>query len=485
MIQGCGSDVGKSVLTAGLCRVFWRRGIRVAPFKPQNMSNNAAVTVDGGEIGRAQALQALACGLEPHSDMNPVLLKPTPGQGAQLVVQGRVQGSRAASPIQAGKAALMQPVMESFLRLSRAHQLVLVEGAGSPAETNLRHNDIANMGFAHRANVPVVLVGDIDRGHVIAALVGTRAVLSPEDNAMIAGFIINKFRGDPSLFAAGRQEITRHTGWADMGLVPWTDTAQALPSEDAVVLQSRRKEAGGGLKVVVPLLPGIANFDDFDALRAEPGIDLHFLSPSEVLDARTELVILAGAKATIADLAFLRRQGWDIDILAHVRRGGQVIGICGGYQMLGRAIADPLGVEGPAGEVAGLGLLDIETRLTSDKTLQQAGGHFSQTGVPFSGYEIHVGQSFGPGLDRPWLTLGDGRNDGAISPDGRVRGTYVHGLFDHGAARRHILSSFAVASEGHNHQARTLEALDRLADLLEATLDIPALTRLSGLKGPA
>ncbi len=477
MIQGCGSDVGKSVLVAGLCRLFANRGLTVRPFKPQNMSNNAAVTVDGGEIGRAQALQALACRTPPTVDMNPVLLKPQSDIGAQLIVRGVMAGTWQARGYQEAKAGLLDTVVESFRRLEAEADLVLVEGAGSPAESNLRAGDIANMGFARAAGVPVVLVGDIDRGHVIAALVGAHAVLDAEDRAMIRGFLINKFRGDPSLFDDGRAEIVRRTGWADLGMAPWLAAARALPAEDAVTLD--RVETGGGrrVKIIVPLLSRIANFDDFDALRAEPGVDFAFVPPGTPLPGDADLVILPGTKATLADLAFLRAQGWDIDLLAHVRRGGRVLGVCGGYQMLGRRISDPGGVEGPAGEAQGLGLLDAETVLTGEKTLRPVSGRFGD--APFEGYEMHVGRTTRGGA--AMLALDDGGVDGAVSADGRIAGCYVHGLFNRPEARGAILGQLGAASSGVDQRQAVDAALDALAAALEQAFDIEALSKIAGL----
>ena len=482
MIQGCGSDVGKSTLVAGLCRLFADRGLRVRPFKPQNMSNNAAVTVDGGEIGRAQALQAQACRTPATVHMNPVLLKPQSDVGAQLIVQGRMQGSWTAAAMQARKPALLAPVLESFARLQAEADLVLVEGAGSPAETNLRQGDIANMGFARAAGVPVVLTGDIDRGHVIAAVVGAHAVLAPEDRAMIQGFLINKFRGDPALFDAGRAEIVRRTGWPDLGMAPWLPAARRLPAEDAVVLQAAPQGRGEArVKIVVPLLPSIANFDDFDALRSEAAIDFAFLPPGRALPGDVDLVILAGAKATLSDLARLRAEGWDVDLLAHVRRGGRVLGVCGGYQMLGRRIADPHGLEGSPGDGEGLGLLDVETVLSVAKTLRRVEGRLAGSGAGFEGYEIHLGATHGPDATRPLLYMADGRPDGAVSPDGRVSGGYVHGLFDRGEARRALLAELGAASSGRDRSADIEADLDILAAALSTSLDIDAIARIAGL----
>ncbi|MBD3818262.1 MAG: cobyric acid synthase [Brevundimonas diminuta] len=485
MIQGCGSDVGKSVLVAGLCRVFANRGLRVRPFKPQNMSNNAAVTAPDpegriGEIGRAQALQALACRTPATVDMNPVLLKPQSDTGAQLVVRGQVEGVWQAAGYQDRKVALLDVVLDSFRRLQAEADLVIVEGAGSPAETNLRAGDIANMGFARAADVPVVLVGDIDRGHVIASLVGAHAVLDDEDRAMIRGFIINKFRGDPALFDQGRTEITRRTGWADLGMAPWLADARALPAEDAVVLERSGGGRGGKVRIAVPMLSRIANFDDFDPLRHEPGVDFGFVPPGQALPGDADLIILPGTKATLADLAFLRTQGWDVDIAAHVRRGGRVLGVCGGYQILGRMISDPDGVEGVAGSAPGLGLLDVETVLAGAKTLRRVEGRLTPSGAAVEGYEIHIGRTDGPDAVRP-VAMIDGAAHGARSGDGRIAGLYVHGLFDRAEARAALLTEVGAASDGVDQGARVDQALDRIAAVLETHFDIPALARIAGL----
>ena len=481
MIQGCGSDVGKSVIVAGLCRLFTNRGYRVRPFKPQNMSNNAAVTADGGEIGRAQALQAIACRTPPTVDMNPVLLKPQSDTGAQVIVRGQMQGTQQARAFQSRKVEMLGIVMECFRRLEADSDLVIVEGAGSPAETNLRQGDIANMGFAREADVPVVLVGDIDRGHVIAALVGAHTVLSPKDKAMIRGFIINKFRGDPTLFKDGRADIVTRTGWPNLGMVPWLAAIRKLPAEDAVVLDpTAPAQLAKTLRIVAPLFSRIANFDDFDPLRAEPNVSFSFIPPGTPLPGDADLVILPGTKATRADLAFLRAQGWDIDLLAHARRGGKVLGICGGFQMLGRSVADPDGIEGPPGESPGLGLLDVDTVLTGDKVLRSVAGRLAATGAPFQGYEMHVGRTEGRDLARPYLHIG-AVPDGATSPDGLCAGTYVHGLFAEGAARAAMLSAFGVASDGKDHMAVVDALLDDIANDLAAALDIDALAAIAGL----
>ncbi|HJV40246.1 cobyric acid synthase [Caulobacter sp.] len=479
MIQGCGSDVGKSVLVAGLCRLFANRGLTVRPFKPQNMSNNAAVTGDGGEIGRAQALQAVACRTPPTVDMNPVLLKPQSDVGAQLIVRGQMAGTWKAKGYQARKGDLLGVVMESFRRLQAESDLVIVEGAGSPAEINLRAGDIANMGFAREAGVPVVLVGDIDRGHVIAALVGAHAVLDDGDRSMVRGFLINKFRGDPDLFQDGRRIITDLTGWRDLGMAPWLAAARRLPAEDAVVLDHLEPTAERKARIVVPMLSRIANFDEFDALRTEPGVAFAFVPPGQALPGDADLVILPGTKATLADLAFLRAQGWDVDLAAHVRRGGRVLGVCGGFQMLGRRVSDPDGVEGAPGTVEGLGLLDVETAMTGQKTLRPVTGRLAG-GARFDGYEMHVGRTIGGA--RPMLTFDDGGMDGAMSANGRVRGCYVHGLFDRGEARAELLADLGAVSDLVDQSARVDQALDEIAAALEAAFDIPALAAIAGLE---
>src|SRR5690242_12237294 len=391
MLQGTGSGVGKSVLVAGLARALVRRGLAVCPFKPQNMSNNAAVTEEGGEIGRAQALQARACGVAPSVHMNPVLLKPQSQTGAQLVVQGRVAGAFRAREYQALKRSLMPAVLDSLARLRAAADIVLVEGAGSASEINLRANDIANMGFARAADMPVVLIGDIDRGGVIASLVGTRAVIDAADAALIRGFIVIQFRGDPALFADGMARIAQATGWEALGLVRFFPDARMLPAEDALALDHARPEKPGArVRIAAVVLPHIANFDDLDPLDAEPSVELVRVKPGEAIPGDVRLVILSGSKAAIADLTALRAAGFDVDIVAHRRRGGMVLGLCGGYQLLGRSVADPAGREGPPGEVAGLGLLGVATTLTDDKLLTQTHGTTAD-GVPFAGYEMHMG----------------------------------------------------------------------------------------------
>ncbi len=474
MLQGTGSDVGKSVLVAGLCRALANRGVTVRPFKPQNMSTNAAVTAEGGEIGRAQATQAIAARAAPHVDMNPVLLKPQGDRTSQLIVRGQMRGTLAAARWREGREGLLVEVLESFAALRKQADIVLVEGAGSPAEINLRAGDIANMGFARAAGVPVVLVGDIDRGGVIASLVGTRAVLDDGDAAMIRGFIVNRFRGDPALFHDGYRTIAARTGWRGFGVVPWLHEAARLPSEDAVVLERPRAGVAGRVLVACPVTRHIANFDDLDPLRLDPGIEVAMIPPGAPIPAAAALVVLPGSKATIADLAFVREQGWDIDLIAHRRRGGAVLGLCGGYQMLGRTVADPLGLEGPAGQVAGLGLLDVDTVLGGDKALREVRGH--ARGARFEGYEMHLGETVGPDTARAVAAFDDGRRDGATSADGLVAGTYVHGLFGLAEQRGAWL---AEAGSGPDHHAAVDAALDAIADGLERHLDVDGLLALA------
>ncbi|WP_176591043.1 cobyric acid synthase [Sphingobium sp. EM0848] len=477
MFQGTGSDVGKSLLVAGLCRALLHRGYSVRPFKPQNMSNNAAVTVDGGEIGRAQALQAIAARVEPHTDMNPVLLKPQADRTSQLIVHGQLRGALGTGNFRSARGELLDAVLTSYDRLKTQCDIVVVEGAGSPAEVNLRPGDIANMGFARAAKLPVILVGDIDRGGVIAAIAGTKAVIDPADAAMIRGFLINKFRGDPALFEDGYRHIERLTGWRGFGVIPWLTAAARLPSEDAVILERGQARSGDRLMIACPILPRIANFDDLDPLKLEPCVEVVMVPPGQPIPAEAALIVLPGSKATIADLQAVRDQGWDIDIRAHHRRGRPILGICGGYQMLGRLIADPDGIEGPSGSVEGLGLLDVETRLTPVKTLERTSG--IALGHGFSGYEMHVGVTSGGDCARPFSMMDDGRSDGASDMNGTVLGTYVHGLFASTAFRAAFLERLGGTSMLGDYQASVNDALDAIAMQLEDHVDMAALIDLA------
>jgi adenosylcobyric acid synthase len=477
MILGTGSNVGKSLIVAGLCRLFADRGLKVAPFKPQNMSNNAAAAI-GGEIVRAQALQARAARTMPHVDMNPVLLKPESDTGSQIILRGRVFGTLAARDF-GRQGDFLPQVLDSFARLAAGLDLVVVEGAGSPAETNLRARDIANLGFARAARVPAILLGDIDRGGVIASLIGTHAVLDAADRGMIRAFAINRFRGDVSLFDAGMETIRAATGWAGLGIVPWFAGAARLPAEDGLDLQSIPRRPDAALRIAVPILPGIANFDDLDPLKLEPAVDLAMIPPGRALPGDAELIILPGSKTTLRDLAALRREGWDIDIAAHRRRGGHVLGLCGGYQMLGRMVRDPLGLEGPPGEAPGLGLLDVETTLDAAKTVRETAFSHAASGAPGQAYEIHLGRTEGADTSRASFRV-DGRPEGAASADGRVTGTYLHGVFSADRVRAALLDAVGRAPASTLCYESEIEAtLDALAAHLERHLDVAAILDLA------
>jgi adenosylcobyric acid synthase len=476
MIQGTGSNVGKSLIVAGLGRAYARRGLNVRPFKAQNMSNNAAVTPDGREIGRAQALQARACGLAPLADMNPVLLKPEGDAGAQLIVQGRVEGRATARQYQKLRRALLPRVLESFERLAATADLIVIEGAGSPAEVNLRDGDIANMGFALAAACPVVLIGDVERGGVIASLIGTVTLLTPEERRCVKATIVNRFRGDPTLFDDAIPVIEHGTGVPCLGVVPHFPAARLLPGEDSLALDSHSsfgpRAAGAAIKIAVPILPRLANADDLDPLRAEPDVEVALIAPGRPLPGDADLVLLPGSKATLGDLAAFKAEGWDIDLKAHVRRGGKVLGLCGGYQMLGRRIADPAGIEGRAEAADGLGLLDVSTTLEAAKRLVPVEACDALSGERLNGYEMHMGRTTGRDCARPFAVL-DGRPDGARSADGRVMGSYVHGLFADDGFRHAFLRGLRMRQpSGVAFDATIEHTLDGLADHLEAALDL-------------
>lgn len=476
MFMGTGSDVGKSLLVAGLCRAYANRGLRVAPFKPQNMSNNAAVTADGGEIGRAQALQARAARRDPITAMNPVLLKPEGETGSQLVLRGQRIGSFPAREYWKKRGELLPQVLAAHAELTSDSDLVVVEGAGSASEVNLRANDIANFGFARAADLPVILTGDIQRGGVIAALVGTFAVIDPDDAALIAATLVNKFQGDPALFEDGKRFIAERTGVPCLGPIPWFGGAGKLPAEDALALEAQQTPGQGGYRIVVPRLPRISNFDDLDPLRLEPGVSLEIVQPGRPLPYG-DLIILPGSKATRDDLAALREYGWDIDILAHHRAGARVLGLCGGFQMLGHTVFDPEGIEGVVGTSAGLNLLDVDTVLGPTKELRIEQAASVLTGDPLVGYHMHMGVTRGRGLERPFARIGD-TTDGAVSTDGTVMGTYLHGLFAADAFRRNFLGS-AAATSTLAYEATIEATLDALAAHLERHLDLDALLELA------
>ncbi len=478
MLMGTGSDVGKSLISVGLCRLFANRNMAVRPFKPQNMSNNAAVTIDGGEIGRAQALQARAARVAPTVDMNPILLKPESATGAQIIVQGRRTLTASARDFFRDRPRYMPPILESFRRLARGADLIIIEGAGSPAEINLREGDLANMGFAAAADVPVVLIGDIHRGGVIASLIGTKTVLPSDDASRIEAFLINNFHGDPALFSDGIAIIEQKTNWPCLGVVPHFADARRLPAEDAVALERAARSGTGSFHVAVPRLPRIANFDDLDPLRLEPGVTLEIVQPGRPLPRTADLIIVPGSKSTIGDLAAFRAEGWDVDLLAHHRQGGAVLGLCGGYQMLGRMIHDPQGLEGTPGSSPGLALLDVETTLLPNKTLTRIEGRHVASGETIAGYEIHLGHTIGPDCARPFTSIG-GEPDGAQSADGRVMGTYVHGLFGADDFRRRFLEGLGAEGSALAFESAVDETLDRLACHLERHLDIDRLLALA------
>lgn len=483
MVQGTSSDAGKSLLVTGLCRWLARRGVRVAPFKPQNMALNSAVTVDGGEIGRSQAVQAQACTIPPRTDMNPVLLKPNTDTGAQVIVQGRAVGNMNALDYHRHKGIAHDAVLRSYESLVSDFDVVLVEGAGSPAEINLRRGDIANMGFAEHADCPVILVADIDRGGVFAQIVGTLALLRATERRRIGGFVINRFRGDPGLLEPGLRWLERRSGKPVLGVLPFLPGLH-LEAEDALPRQPSPAdpELRHVLRVIVPACPRISNHTDFDPLRLHPQVDFRFVGPGQTIPP-ADLIILPGSKSVRADLAWLREHGWEREIHRHLRYRGKVVGICGGYQMLGREIRDPRGLEGVAGTSAGFGLLDLWTELLPDKRLRNVAGRLTLGNTPVRGYEIHTGRTCGPALARPVVQLDTGP-DGAASEDGLILGTYLHGLFESSSALATLLEWAGLhAARKPDYRARTEASIDRLADAVSAHLDTGALMAL--LQGEA
>lgn len=479
MVQGTTSDAGKSTLVTALCRWLLRQGVAVVPFKPQNMALNSAVTADGGEIGRAQAVQAQACRLQPHTDMNPVLLKPNSDTGAQVIIHGRAVTSMNAVAYHDYKTTAMQAVLASHQRLSAAYPVVMVEGAGSPAEINLRAGDIANMGFAEAVDCPVILVADINRGGVFAHLVGTLELLSTTEQARVKGFVINRFRGDIALLQPGLDWLEQRTGKPVLGVLPYV-TDLHLEAEDGIDVRQGVKHARV-LKVIVPVLPRISNHTDFDPLRLHPQVDLQFIGPGQPIPA-ADLIILPGSKSVRADLAQLRERGWDKAIERHLRYGGKLIGICGGLQMLGREVHDPLGLEGAAGSSQGLGLLDYATVLEAEKQLRNVAGTLSLEAATVTGYEIHAGVTTGPALAQPAVQLADGRHDGAVSADGQILATYLHGLFE-GSQSCAALLRWAGLEDVQviDYEALREHDIERLADLVEKHLDTAQLRQLCGV----
>jgi adenosylcobyric acid synthase len=479
MVQGTTSDAGKSTLVTALCRWLVRQGIPVVPFKPQNMALNSAVTAEGGEIGRAQAVQAQAANLAPHTDMNPVLLKPNSDTGSQVIIHGRAVTTMNAVAYHDYKAIAMQAVLASHARLSAAYPVVMVEGAGSPAEINLRANDIANMGFAEAVDCPVLLIADINRGGVFAHLVGTLELLSPTEQARVKGFIINRFRGDIALLQPGLDWLEARTGKPVVGVLPYVMDLH-LEAEDGID-QRQIDKAAQVLKVVVPVLPRISNHTDFDPLRLHPQVDLQFVGPGQAIPA-ADLIILPGSKSVRSDLAYLRANGWDTAVARHLRYGGKVLGICGGLQMLGEQVHDPLGLEGPRGSSAGLGVLALSTTLEEEKQLRNVRGRLLLEDAEVSGYEIHAGVTSGAGLVRAAVQLDDGRRDGAQSEDGQVLGTYLHGVFEAPAACSALLrwAGLEDVQEVDYHGLRERD-IERLADLVERHLDTGLLRSLCGV----
>ena len=481
MVQGCTSDAGKSALVTGLCRWLHRQGVAVAPFKPQNMALNSAVTADGGEIGRAQAVQAQAAGVPPHTDFNPVLLKPQSDVGAQVIVHGHAIGAMQARRYHDYKQVAMQAVLASHRRLCERFDAVVVEGAGSPAEINLRERDIANMGYAEAVDCPVLLIADIDRGGVFAHLVGTLALLSPSERVRVAGFVINRFRGDMALLQPGLDWLQQETGKPVLGVLPYLHGLD-LEAEDALP-RDERLRPDTALRVVVPALPHISNHTDVDALRNHPQVACTFVGPGQALPA-CDLIVLPGSKTTRADLQWLREQGWAAAIAKHLRYGGKLVGICGGFQMLGHAVHDPQGIEGTPGSSDGLGWLDMETTLAPAKILRQASGTLALDDAPVRGYEIHCGNSRGSALDHPACILDDGRPDGARSADGQILGSYLHGLFDEPQALSALLAWAGLRNPVRFDMGQQREAsIDRLADAVESHLDTRTLRRLLLLQG--
>ncbi len=485
MIQGTGSNVGKSLIVAGLARAYTNRGVNVRPFKPQNMSNNAAVAVDGGEIGRAQALQAQACRVKPSVHMNPVLLKPETDKGAQIIVRGQRQATMDARDYLDYRKSLLKQTLESYAQLSEQADLILVEGAGSPAEINLREGDIANMGFAQAARLPVILVGDIHRGGVIASLVGTMEVLKADDRALVKGFLVNNFHGDRAIFSEGASFIGDRTGLRCLGIIPHFSRAHLLPSEDVVDLEETGRkfdcpsDENNQLNIAVPRLNRIANFDDLDPLMHEPNVGVTLVQLGQPIPNNMDLILVPGTKSTIRELEYVRSQGWDIDIVAHVRQGKPIIGLCGGYQILGKTVSDPGAVEGTTGEYDGLGLLNVHTVLSSDKKISEVRAIHCQSQMAINGYQIHLGITRGPDCIRPFAQV-NGKFEGAVSENGLVMGTYIHGCFSNDAFRRVFLSRLKhIALNPLSYQSQTEQVLDALAEHLDEYCDLDFLLKLA------
>ena len=476
MVQGTTSDAGKSALVTALCRLLTRRGLRVAPFKPQNMALNSAVTVDGGEIGRAQALQALAAGVEPHTDMNPILLKPNTDTGSQVIVQGHAIGNMDARSYHDYKSIAKQAVLESYHRLQQQYDVVLVEGAGSPAEINLRSKDIANMGFAEAIDAPVLLIADIDRGGVFAHLVGTLELLSDSERQRVKGMVINRFRGDPALLQSGIDWLEDKTNTPVTGVLPYLHNLH-LEGEDSLSRRGSTASSDNALNIIVPALPRLSNHTDFDPLNLHPQVNLRFVNADEAIPA-ADLIILPGSKSVHTDLTWLRQHGWEDAINKHLRYGGRLLGICGGFQILGKSIHDPQAIESDAGSIKGLGLLDIETTLEENKQLHNVNGTLISNGAEISGYEIHAGITTGSSLQNPLVQLGK-HTDGAISDDGNIIGTYLHGLFESTDACQTLLNWAGLKDiTAEDYRQRREDDINRLADAVEKHIDMASIDKL-------
>jgi len=485
MIQGTGSSVGKSLIVAGLCRLYKKKGFKVFPFKPQNMSNNAAATIDGGEIGRAQALQALAAGIDPIKELNPILLKPESKNKSQLIVNGKYKETISGKGYQEIKQSLLKDVIESYEKIAKIADLIIIEGAGSPAEINLRDGDIANMGFATKLNIPTILVGDIDRGGVIASIVGTQSVLDPMDKKNIIAFIVNKFRGDPGLFKEGIIEIIKRTGWPFLGLIPYFDLAKFLPAEDTLdlekIIYEKNKKPKKIIKITIPILGKVSNFDDIDSLRMQPFIEINMIASNDIIPEDTDIILLLGSKSTINDLIELKNNGWDIDIKAHARKDKIVIGLCGGYQMLGKIINDPFGAEGSIRKIDGLGLLDVVTTIQKEKKVRRLSATHLYDNKTVEGYEIHLGKTSGTDCDRPMFRINQ-KLEGAISSNYKIYGTYMHGFFNNKGACEWLLSLCNQSNYQNDivdYDLKIDEILDNLADHMERHLDWKKILEIS------
>ncbi len=475
MFQGTGSNVGKSIFVAGLCRLAKKKKFSVAPFKPQNMSNNSFVTDDGGEIGRSQAFQAFACGIKPHSDMNPILLKPESNSRTQIIVKGKVYKTIHSKNFKFYKKRLLEFAFESYQNLKKKYKLILVEGAGSPAEINLRTNDLANMGFATKAKIPVILIGDIDRGGVIAQIVGTNVVLSQNDKKLISGFIINKFRGNLEMFKKGYDIIRKRTGWTGYGILPWYENCSYFPPEDSFDIIFKKKKTK--IKIACLQLSRISNFDDLNPLSQEPEVSVSMIKAGCRIPNDVDLIIIPGSKSTIDDLKFLKKNKWHLDLKKHLRLGKKILGICAGYQILGKEIIDDFLIESTSKNVKGLGLLNVVTKMEKKKKTIKVSAFHQETGQSFNGYEIHIGKTKGADCIRAFSTI-DGKKDGAISSNGLVMGSYIHGMFEDNKFRSIFLKKLFGINSAINYSKSLNENLNKFSSLIENNINIKELLNL-------